>query len=496
MTPVRTALSALLALAAATACLAQDARPIAFTNARLLPVSGPAIERGTLVIRNGKIEAIGADAVVPPGARVVDCDGKTVMPGLVSAWSRAGLGGGGQPRGESPFGGRRGGRGGMEMPMPMGGGGTQNKPATKVVDGLYAKQPVFGELLRAGVTSLALTPTGGGFPGLGAVLRPDGKTVEQLTVDDDAFVQVGMVRDSGTKKLLKDLFEKAQKVVDERKKPPAPPTPPPAPAQPQQPPEAKPGEAKQEPPKGNEPPKPGPNPTPNPTPTPTPPPTPTPTPTPTPSPAPAPAPQGQPAPQQPPQQAPKAPPKDPNLEVLADLLEGKRRAIVQIDSAADLLHWQDAVGDKLTFPRAVAVARHDPTSGTLDVALEQVKAWKCPVLLPPDLTTLPRSRYLVHPALQFHDAGVEVAFAIGESGAAVRQLFFNLMQVCRYGLPQDVALKGVTLVPAKILGIDKTTGSLDVGKDADLLVFTGDPMSPAGELHSVWLRGVETKKEP
>lgn len=490
MTPVRTALSALLALAAATACLAQDARPIAFTNARLLPVSGPAIERGTLVVRNGKIEAIGADAVVPPGARVVDCAGKTVMPGLVSAWSRAGLGGQGQPRTESPFGGRRGGRGGMEFPMPMGGGGTQNKPATKVVDGLYAKQPVFGELLRAGVTSLALTPNGGGFPGLGAVLRPDGKTVEQLTVDDDAFVQVGMVRDTGTKKLLKDQFDKAQKVVDERKKPPAPPTPPPQ-AQPQQPPaEAKPGEAKQEPPKGNEPPKPGPNPTPTPTPNPTP------TPTPQPTPAPAPAPQGQPAPQQPPQQAPKAPPKDPNLEVLADLLEGKRRAIVQIDTAADLLHWQDAVGDKLSFPRAVAVARHDPTAGTLDLTLEQVKAWKCPVLLPPAMSVLPRSRYLVHPSLQFHDAGVEVAFAVGESGTAVRQLFFNLMELCRYGLPQDVALKGVTLLPARILGIDKATGSLEVGKDADLLVFSGDPMSPAGELHSVWLRGVETKKEP
>ena len=182
--------------------------------------------------------------------------------------------------------------------------------------------------------------------------------------------------------------------------------------------------------------------------------------------------------------------------MLADLLEGKRRAIVQIDSAADLLHWQDAVGDKLSFPRAVAVPRHDPMSGTLDVVLEQVKAWQCPVLLPPELTTLPRTRYLVHPALQFHDAGVEVAFAVGESGPAVRQLFFRLMELCRYGLPQDVALKAVTLLPAKILGVDKTTGSLEVGKHADLLVFTADPLSPAAELDAVWLRGVETKKEP
>jgi imidazolonepropionase-like amidohydrolase len=429
-------------------------------------------------VKNGKIDAIGADVSPPAGARIVDATGMTITPGLVSAWSRAGLGGGGMPRMEERPGGRRGGRGQQQVPQAVpSGSGAANKAATKVVDGLVAKQPVFGELLRAGVTSLALTPTGAAFPGLGALLRPDGKTVEQLTVRDDAFVEVAMVRDSQTKKVLKENFEKAQKVVEERKKPPEPPKPEAAPAEPK-PAEPKPGEPKPEPPKGDTPPQP--------------------------QPQPQPKPeekkdgqgQGQPAPAPAPVKKPE-PPKDPNVEVLADLLEGKRRAFVQIDSAADMLHWQHAVADTIKFPRTLVVGRnYDTSSGTIDVVLDQVKSMQCAVLLPPEMSSLPRSRFLIHPAKILHDAGVEVGFVIGDSQAAVRNLFFRLMELVRYGLPADVALRGVTLVPAKALGIEARTGSLEVGKDADLLVFRGDPLSPTSVLTAVWLNGREVPQQP
>jgi len=49
---------------------------VAITNARILPVSGPAIERGTLVIRGGRIAAVGT-MQAPSGARVIDAGGKT-----------------------------------------------------------------------------------------------------------------------------------------------------------------------------------------------------------------------------------------------------------------------------------------------------------------------------------------------------------------------------------------------------------------------------------
>ena len=77
------------ALLLAGAASAQSARPVVFTNARIHTVSGDVIEQGTLIVRGGKIDAVGADVTIPAGAKLVDASGKTIMPGLVSAWSRA-----------------------------------------------------------------------------------------------------------------------------------------------------------------------------------------------------------------------------------------------------------------------------------------------------------------------------------------------------------------------------------------------------------------------
>ena len=144
----------------------------------------------------------------------------------------------------------------------------------------------------------------------------------------------------------------------------------------------------------------------------------------------------------------------------------------------------------------VVVTRHDSNSGTIDMVADHLKNWDCSVLLPAALSSLPRTQHLTHPAKKLHDAGIEIGFAIGESPPAVRNIFFSLMELVRAGLPADIAIKAVTHVPAKALGIDKRTGTIEVGKDADLLLFSGDPLSPIGKLEQVWLRGsrVESKK--
>lgn len=476
--PARAAALA-LALGLPSVLHAQDARPVAFTNARILTMSGSPIERGTVVVREGRIEAVGADATVPAGARVVDLAGGTLMPGLVSSFSRAGFvslptmapseGGVGRRRGNIP------------LPAGGGGGGTANSPSAKVVERLDPYQRIFGELLQEGITSLALTPMGNGMPGQGAVLRPDGKNLAELTADDDAFLFFAIARDSGVKKLFKDNFDKAKKALEERKKPPAPPAPPAAaPAA-----GAKPEEKPKEEPKPGEQPKP--NPAPNPTPGPEP--------KPEPKPGQEP-PKQEPKPAEAPkQEAPKPAPKDPNVEVLADLLDGRRRAILQVGSAADLLHWFHALETDVSFPRTIVVPSHDPSSGTVDLVADKLKEMKCAVLLPPSLTTLPRSRYLIHPALKLHEAGIEVGFHLGERREQVRATFFQLMELVRSGLPADVALRGVTLVPAKALGIDKQVGTIEVGKQANFLEFSGDPLDPASTLRGVWLGGkkVESK---
>ena len=63
------------------------------------------------------------------------------------------------------------------------------------------------------------------------------------------------------------------------------------------------------------------------------------------------------------------------------------------------------------------------------------------------------------------------------------------MQLVRAGLPRDVALRGVTSMPAKMLNLQDKVGTFEVGKQADLIVLSRDPLDPSTRLQSVWLRG-------
>ncbi len=71
--------------------LAVTARGWAIRNVTIVPVSGPRIERGTVVIRGGRIEAAGPDAAPQPGDSVLDGTGLFVYPGMIDAGSRLGL---------------------------------------------------------------------------------------------------------------------------------------------------------------------------------------------------------------------------------------------------------------------------------------------------------------------------------------------------------------------------------------------------------------------
>ncbi len=59
----------------------------------------------------------------------------------------------------------------------------------------------------------------------------------------------------------------------------------------------------------------------------------------------------------------------------------------------------------------------------------------------------------------------------------------------RYGLPTDQALMSITLHPAKILNLDKEIGSIEVGKQADLVALSGDPLKPTSRVEWTMLRG-------
>lgn len=86
-------------------------------------------------------------------------------------------------------------------------------------------------------------------------------------------------------------------------------------------------------------------------------------------------------------------------------------------------------------------------------------------------------------------AGVKIALVSDHPVTPVKNILFYAMLAVKAGLSKQEALKAVTINPAEILGVENRVGSLAVGKDADLLIFNGDPLTFASNLESVMIDG-------
>jgi hypothetical protein len=87
---VLTVLTAATATAQPQPTTPQPPPHFAITNARIVPVSGPVLESGTIVVRDGVIRAVGVGSSVPGDAWVLDGSGLTVYPGLIDAFGHPG----------------------------------------------------------------------------------------------------------------------------------------------------------------------------------------------------------------------------------------------------------------------------------------------------------------------------------------------------------------------------------------------------------------------
>ena len=88
-----------------------------------------------------------------------------------------------------------------------------------------------------------------------------------------------------------------------------------------------------------------------------------------------------------------------------------------------------------------------------------------------------------------HDAGVLVSFNSDDAELA-RRLNLEATKAVKYGgVPEEEALKFVTLNPAKQLGVDRYVGSIEVGKQADLVVWSQSPLSTYTRCEQTWVDG-------
>ncbi len=115
----------------------------------------------------------------------------------------------------------------------------------------------------------------------------------------------------------------------------------------------------------------------------------------------------------------------------------------------------------------------------------------------PDQDSVSYDVYFTTPA-RLHEAGVKVIFGLGLGGFAAsmaRNLPYQAAQAMAYGLPEEEALKGLTLYPAQILGVADRLGSLAPGQEASLMAATGPILDIRSTITHVWIAGNETSLE-
>lgn len=159
---------------------AQDT-PQAFVNARIIPIAGPEIPRGTLVVQNGRIVAVGPDGSVsiPSSAVRHDAAGKVLMPGFVDTHSHIG----------GPAGGDQ---------------SAALHPDVRVLDAVDARSPGFRRAQAGGITTVNVMP-GSGLLLSGQTLYlklRGGETIDDLTIRlEGGRVAGGLKMANGTNSL-------------------------------------------------------------------------------------------------------------------------------------------------------------------------------------------------------------------------------------------------------------------------------------------------------
>jgi len=187
------------------------------------------------------------------------------------------------------------------------------------------------------------------------------------------------------------------------------------------------------------------------------------------------------------------PAPDLRLEALVPYASGQKPVIFHADQPVEILD-------------ALAIARELKLKAVLSGAAEAwkvaeaIKQAKVPVLVGGTLN-LPRHEHdpydaaYANPA-KLHAAGVTVAIHSKSNGeTAGRNLPFEAAAAVAFGLPEDVALRAVTLTPAQILGVADQVGSLEPGKRANVVVTAGHLLQPTTPVLALFIDGEPLRPE-
>ena len=162
---------------------------------------------------------------------------------------------------------------------------------------------------------------------------------------------------------------------------------------------------------------------------------------------------------------------------LVRLRRGELSPWVYTGAAMDVAPAIEIMGSQDVLENTVFVV-----GGDAHKASGQIASTGRPVVLGPNLLYRERDPMTgrldeVFVPKQFHDAGVTFALLPSQSGAfAERYPTFQAAQCVRNGIPRQTALEAITINAANMLGVGDSLGSIEVGKTANLVVLSGDPL--------------------
>jgi imidazolonepropionase-like amidohydrolase len=174
-----------------------------------------------------------------------------------------------------------------------------------------------------------------------------------------------------------------------------------------------------------------------------------------------------------------------DLEALIPVVEGKMPVLVSVERASDI-----HLALKLAKEEKLKIILDGADEGWL--VAKEIAAAHVPVILDPkdDLPAdFERIAARMDNAARLRAAGVDVIVASTAENYRIRELRYLAGDAVAYGLPWKAALEAVTINPARAFGVADKSGSLEPGKDADVVVWSGDPFEPLTQPVAVFIRG-------
>ncbi len=181
----------------------------------------------------------------------------------------------------------------------------------------------------------------------------------------------------------------------------------------------------------------------------------------------------------------KKPIRDFKMEPLVALLNGEYPAFIECFKMQDIMNaikLSDDYGFKIVFVDAQQAY----------MAAGVIAEKNIPVLAVPlksMVWDIEKRTWKPENARLLREAGVLTAIIGGDWPAYGNELTFFAAYAVRYGLSEEEALKAITIYPARILGLEHRLGSLEEGKDADILIMNGPPLSVKTRIEKVIIQG-------